>query len=270
LRRWLGLAAAVLAAAPTTAAPRRVVSLNPCIDAILMEVADPAQIAAISHYSRDPEATSIPLSQAGRFPFTYETAEEVVALRPDLVIAGRHVALATRNALARLGVPILFVEVPESVAESGAQIRQVAAALGHAERGALLVARIEATLAKASSSGPPVPALIWQGGGLVPGEGTLASELLMRTGFVNASVGYGLKRWDTLPLEYLLAHPPKVIFTGIDHREPLRSRALRHRALGRIAGRVAVRDYPEHLLQCAGPNIIEAVARLSQARRVLQ
>ena len=270
MKRWLALAAVALAAVPAVAVPRRVVSLNPCIDAILMEVADPAQIAAISHYSRDPEATSIPLGQARRFAFTYETAEEVIALRPDLVITGRHVALATRNALARLGIPILFVEVPESVAESNAQIRQVANALGHPERGAQLVERIDAALAKATSSGVPPSALIWQGGGLVPGAGTLANELLTRTGFINASVGYGLKRWDSLSLEYLLARPPRVIFTGMDGREPLRSRALGHRALARISGQVALRDYPERLLQCAGPNIIEAVARLSQARRVMR
>lgn len=270
MKHWLALAAVTLAMAPAVAAPRRVVSLNPCIDAILMEVGDPTQIAAISHYSRDPEASSIPLAQARRFPFTYETAEEVVALRPDLVIAGRHVALATRNALARLGVGILFVEVPESVAESSTQIMQVASALGHPARGARLVARIEEALAKATFPGLPQRALIWQGGGLVPGEGTLAGELLARTGFVNASVGYGLKRWDRLPLEYLLARPPRVIFTGMDGREPLRARALRHRALARISRQVVLRDYPERLLQCAGPNIIEAVVRLSQARRVLR
>src|SRR3546814_10330346 len=71
------------------AAPARVVSLNPCVDSILMHVADPGQIAAISHYSHDPKATSIPLGQARRFRATYGTAEEVIALRTDLVIAGR-------------------------------------------------------------------------------------------------------------------------------------------------------------------------------------
>ena len=38
-----------------------IVSLNPCTDAILAEVADPAQLLAISHYSHDPRATSMPL-----------------------------------------------------------------------------------------------------------------------------------------------------------------------------------------------------------------
>ena len=68
----------------------RIVSINPCIDAVLMQVADPAQIAGISHYSQDPRATSIPLALADRFHATSGTAEEVVALRPDMVLTGPH------------------------------------------------------------------------------------------------------------------------------------------------------------------------------------
>ena len=78
----------VLAAGPVGASPRpqpRIVSINPCVDAILMHVADAGQIAAISHYSKDPRATSIPMAQAARFAATSGTAEEVVALAPDLV-----------------------------------------------------------------------------------------------------------------------------------------------------------------------------------------
>ena len=44
-------AAAALIAAPAVAhpAPRRIVSLNACLDAILVHVADRGQIAALSH-----------------------------------------------------------------------------------------------------------------------------------------------------------------------------------------------------------------------------
>ena len=49
--------------------PRRIVSLNPCLDVILVHVADRAQIAALSHYSHEPSSSS--LGELGRtFPFT--------------------------------------------------------------------------------------------------------------------------------------------------------------------------------------------------------
>ena len=64
----------------------KIVSLNPCSDAVLAEVADPAQILAISHYSHDPRASSMPLDQARRFRSTGGTVEEVIALKPDVVV----------------------------------------------------------------------------------------------------------------------------------------------------------------------------------------
>lgn len=249
------------------AAPVRIVSINPCVDAILMHVADPGQIAGISHYSRDPRASSISVSQAARFKATSGTAEEVVALAPTLVIAGAHVAPATIAALKRMNIALLQLGVPETIAQSRDQISQIAAAAGHPERGARLNAGIAAALAAGRVAGPPVPALIWQGGGLVPGNDTLASELLRTTGFRNLSHEYGLKTWDVLPLEYLVARAPRVLFSVGDARGA--DRMLGHPALKRMAGHIAIRPFPERLLRCGGPTIIDAVAALASARRSL-
>lgn len=238
-------------------------SLNPCVDAVLMQVADPTQIVGISHYSQDPEATSIPLALARRFKATSGTAEEVVALAPDLVITGSHVAPSTINALRRMNVRMLKLPVPETIAQSDAQIRTIAAAIGHPAAGAAIVARIDAAVAAAiPTPGPPVPALIWQGGGLVPGSGTLADELLRRTGFRNLSADYGLKKWDVLPLEYLVDRPPAVLMSVTKSRGR-RDRMLSHPAIAALAGHIAVRPYPFRLLQCAGPTIIAAVTQLA-------
>jgi len=256
---------AALALALAAASPR-VVSLNPCVDAVLMQVADPAQIAAISHYSQDPAATSIPLALARRFKATSETAEEVVALAPDLVITGEHVAPSTIAALRRLNVRMLKLPVPETIAQSDAQIRTIAVAIGHEAAGAALVERIDAAVAAAAPPpGIAIPALVWQGGGLVPGSGTLADELLQRTGFRNLSADYGLKKWDVLPIEYLVDRPPAVLLS-VGGSRGQRDRMLSHPAVAALAGRIAVRPFSFRLLQCAGPTIIDAVTRLAAIR----
>ncbi|GAA0732476.1 ABC transporter substrate-binding protein [Sphingomonas japonica] len=253
-------------AAPRGPLPERprIVSMNPCIDAILARVADPAQVVAISHYSQEPNATSVDLKWASRFAVNYDTAEEVITFQPDLVLIGPHVAKATVAAIERSGVATETVGVPMTIAESLAQITQVAAAIGHPDRGAALVHEIETVLAAAAPrpGTPPIPALIWQGGGLVPGSGTLADELLVRTGFTNQSAAYGLAAWDILPVEHLIARPPAIIFHDVDHQ----ARALRSGAVARLGKLTTLAPFPEHLLQCAGPNLIETTQVLAAAR----
>ena len=251
----------LLGAAPV--ARPRIVSINPCIDAILMRVADPAQIAGISHYSKDPRATSIPIALANRFVATSGTAEEVVALRPDLVMTGPHVAPSTIAALQRMGIRLAQYPVPTSVAQSEEQVRAVAADAGHPARGVALAQAIDAAARPATL--PPVDALILSGGGLVPGTGTLADELLTRAGFRNASADYGLKQWDVLPLEYLVARPPRVLLS-VGAADAQGDRLASHPALRRLARRITVAPYPTRLLSCGGPTIIAAMARLRAVR----
>ncbi|KQM62441.1 ABC transporter substrate-binding protein [Sphingomonas sp. Leaf16] len=257
----------LLLAAPwlVSAAPRapRIVSINPCVDAVLARVADPAQIVGISHYSQDARATSVPLAWSRRFKATSGTAEEVVALRPDIVLAGPHVEPATIAALKRLRIRLVQYPVAESVPDSMAQVRAIAVAIGHAERGDALAARIAAAAVPVRVR--PVGALVWQGNGLVPGSGTLTDDLLKRAGFRNMSAAYGLKQWDVLPLEYLVAAPPRVLLStapeGVQD-----DRMTGHPAVRRLAKHIIVAPYPTRLMNCGGPTIIAAMARLRQVR----
>jgi len=266
----LSLAACVQAVPPQSrpgAAPT-IVSLNPCTDAVLAEVADPGQIVAISAYSHDPASSSMDLAVARRFPATSGTVEELLALRPQLVIGTPFMSPASVQAIGRLGLRLERVGIATSVDESLAQVRQVAALAGHPERGEALVGRIEAALAaNAAPAGSPVPALVWQGGGIVPGDGTLIADLLRRTGFVNAAAARGLGQADMLPLEQLLAAPPRLIFAA-GHGLGNEDRMLAHPALAALSG---TRREPldPALLWCGGPTIIKTADRLGQVRRSL-
>jgi len=252
--------------------PKRIVSINPCADALLMQLADKRQIASVSRYSHDKRATSIPLALALQFPATSGTAEEILAMRPDLVVAGSHVAIPTARALERLGIPLVKLSIPQSVAESQEQISKLSEIVGAPTRGKRLNKAISSAFVKAKPvDSKLVPALIWRSGGLVPGDGTLPDELLRRTGFENVSKSYGLKQWDILPLEHLVARPPRLLFSngGGDKEARQRDRMLSHPVLERLSHRITISDYPARLLHCAGPTLIEAVTVLSAARRKL-
>ncbi len=265
----LALALAGCAAPPPAAAPARhptLVSLNPCTDAILAEVTAPGQLRAISAYSHDPAQSSMDAGLARRFPAISGTVEEVLALHPDWVVSGAMTPPATRNAMAALGLRLVELPSPRSVPESEAQVRQLAALAGQPARGEALVSRIEAALAQAAPPpGPPVSALVWQGGGMVPGSTTLITRLLARTGFASHSAARHLQQASILPLERVLADPPSAIL-GAGHAGTNEDRMLAHPVL---AGLTHTRRFAldPRLEWCAGPTIIRAVARLAQVRR---
>lgn len=265
------LTAVALVAAGQAAAqsPRRIVSLNPCLDAIVAAVADREQIAALSHYARDPAASSIPAFAAG-VPITYETAEEVMGLGPDLVLTGRHSAPATRAALRRLGIKTEAFSVPSTVEESLAQVTRIAGLVGHPERGRALNARIRAAIA-ASAPPPGTPrftALIYETRGFASAEGTLADDMMRRAGFVNAAARYGLKKTGDVALERVVADPPQVLLAGVPRpgAPSWADRVLSHPALKTVTGRMYKAYFPERLMYCGGPVLIETAQMLTRAR----
>jgi len=264
-----GLAASAGGARAATSAPQRIVSLNPCLDAILVQVADRAQIAAISHYSHDPEASSIgPLGRT--YPKTYGSAEEVVALRPSLVLTGQYGGAASRAALSRLGVRTELFGVPATIAESVAQVVRMGALVGHAERGRTLAARIEAAVAAAAPppGAPRFSALVFQARGFAAAKDTMMDELMTRTGVDNAATRYGLTRTGNVPLELLIADPPDVLLAGrVRPGAPAwADRILGHPALETIAHRMRRADFPSSLTFCGGPVLIQAARRLAEIR----
>ncbi|MCP5397257.1 MAG: ABC transporter substrate-binding protein [Sphingomonadaceae bacterium] len=240
-----------------------IVSLNPCSDAILAEVADPAQILAISHYSHDPRATSMDLATARRFAVTGGTVEEVLALRPDVVVASAFIDPAARLGFERLGLKVETLGMVGTVEESEAQIRQLAALAGHPERGEALIARIEAALSANRGEGETIPAVLWQPGGIVPGEGQLVDGLMRNAGFASHSAARGMAQAEYLSLESLLAAPPEVLLVAGQERMQT------HPALDAVP-QMQRADYAPSLLYCGGPTIIRAAERLGEVRRRLQ
>lgn len=271
-RREIVAAASLLplaGGAAQAAAPRRVVSINACTDGLLLDLGDRSQIAALSHYAREAENLTI-FERAKPFRVTRESAEEIIDLRPDLVLSSRHNALATREALRKLNIRIATFGVPASIEESRQQLLKAGSALGHPERGAAMVARVDAAFAAAEPRpGQRRPtALVFQSNGFTAGADTLVGQLLTRVGFENAAGRYGLKQWGNVRLERLLADPPDLLISGqrMDGAPVWADRIGKHPALKSIAGRMRHDTVPEGLLYCGGAVFIPALARLTAVR----
>ena len=270
------LAAAVLTiggcARVTPGAPAThptIVSLNPCADAILAEVAAPGQLLAISHYSHDPRGSSMPLAQARRYRAIGGTVEEIAALAPDLVVGDSFTAPATQAALRRLNIRFAALPIAPTVAASEAQVRWLAKLAERGDAGERLVSAIERSLASAMP--PPGwasrSAIVWQGGGLVAGDEALIAGLMERAGFRSAAAVRGLGQGAILPLEAMLTDPPQVIFTSGDPRAE-QNRLLRHPVLAGLRQTARARLDPG-LFYCGGPSIPRAMTRLVGVRTEL-
>ncbi len=263
------LAAALLAscAAPSERAEGgeqpTIVSLNPCTDAILAEVANPAQILAISHYSHDPRASSMDPAAARRFRATGGTVEEVLALAPDIVVAGTFLPPASRAAFERLGIRVETFGIVSSVEESTAQVRRLALLAGQEERGEVLASRIDEALAETSYDGVRPSALLWQQGGITAGPDALVTKLLEHAGFASHAAARGLGQGAYLPLERVLADPPDVILSASGER------MLTHHVLNDLPNTYFTNLDPS-LTYCGGPTIIRAVRALASVRHSLE
>lgn len=175
-----------------------------------------------------------------------------MALKPDVVVTGTFVAPAMADAFHRLGVRLEKVPIATSVAESKAQVTQLAALAGHPERGAMLNRRIDDALAKAAplAASEPASAVVWQSGGIVPGRNTLIADLLQRTGFASLSAARGMGQAELLPLEVMLTDPPQVILAA-GNPQADEDRMLGHPALRALAHTRHERLDPS-LLWCGG------------------
>lgn len=246
-----------------------IVSLNPCSDAILAEVTAPGQLLAISHYSHDPAASSMDMVKARRFRSVSGSVEEIATLRPDIVVADTYIAPSTRAALEGLGIRVVTVSMASDIAASKAQVRELAALAGSPGRGEVLSARIDRAVRDAAppSGRAPVPALMWESGGIVAGDGTLIADLMRKAGFVNAAAARGLSQADYLPLEKIVADPPAVIFAVGDPASES-DRMLRHPVLRALGDTRRVR-FASANVWCGGPVIPRALKRLGAARAAM-
>lgn len=265
------LALAVLALAGCAANPvaedertdrPTIVSLNPCADAILAEIAAPGQLLAISHYSHDPSTSSMDLEIARTFAMTGGSAEEVIALAPDMVVADVFMSATTRSALERAGIGVVQLGIADNLEASLAQVRQLGDLARQEPQGEALAQHIEEAWNAAASSAEPVDTLLWQFGGIVPGEGTLAAAMLEQSGFVMQDAAREMGQGAYLPLEQVLADPPRLILAASEER------MLTHPVLHKLEG-VRYETFDPSLLYCGGPTIPRALDRLRDIRQTI-
>ncbi|HUD50665.1 ABC transporter substrate-binding protein [Parvibaculum sp.] len=266
------LLVADLASARADAAsrPRRVVSINLCSDVLALELADSGTVKSVFRVSADPEDSPV-ADLAKKIPLNNATAEEILAAKPDLVLAHRYSSSFTLALLARAHVPVVQVKDADSFEDIRDNVRAVAAALGHPEKGEAWIARFDASLAASKRAAPahPLRAVIYQDLGGAAAANTILGALLEHAGFENVVKASSSGGFVNLSIEDLIEKRPDFVAVGIYRaKEPSLAHALlAHPALAEYVRRHArAVDLPAKLWTCGTPFITEIADRLAAAR----
>ncbi|WP_293971506.1 ABC transporter substrate-binding protein [Sphingomonas sp.] len=258
--------ALLLGAAP--APPRRIVSLNLCADQYLLALADPGQIAALTSLARD-RRMSAGAARADHVPISKGSAEDVLMLRPDLLLAAPGRRRETMAQLRGRDIATLDVKPAESYADVVAQIRAVAAAVGHPARGEALIASMDARLARLPrAAGRGRVAAYYQRRGFLTGTGTLVDELMARVGLVNLAAKLGKPALASVSLEEMaLARPDLLIVETDSDRVVDQGTELLHHP---ILDPIPRLHLPQAWTVCGGPAYVLAAEQLVRELRAVK
>jgi len=242
------------------------VALAPNLTEIAFAVGAGDRLIAVSDFSDfPPEARRLP-----RVGGLDASAEAIVALHPDLVLASRDGnPRGAVQALQAAGVPVLAVS-GESLDGVLAGIRQVGERLGKGAEARRLAAELSRRREEVRRrvAGRPRPAallLVWPDPPQAAGSGTFLSDVLEEAGARNLAGGRG--GWPVLSAEFLATAPVDVLVVpDSPDARPAFEKARASGALSRGSAATArVLRIPDDELSRPGPRVFGALEALARA-----
>lgn len=202
--------AAAIAAPPLPT----VMSTNLCADIMALSLADDAQLLSVSRRSQDPRFSSLAARAAAR-PGNDGSAEEVLALHPDVVLTSRRWQGHHQQALwQRGGTRVVVVPFPTTWEQVFDSTRQIGAALGREAAAESLLADLAQRLAQLRRTERPLSALYLRPNGGSAGADTYIDTIFQALGLRNHAGALGLHGWGRISLEQVVANPPDVFILG--------------------------------------------------------
>jgi iron complex transport system substrate-binding protein len=271
----MSVTAVAIAGSGTAAADLpRIASMNVCTDQLLLTLANPEQILGLSRYARD-RFQSWAAQDARRYRILSGGAEDILVLRPDVVVASLFDKRSTRELLKAKGLHLAEFGVPRSLDEVKDQIREMGAIVQHPDRAAAEIAKLDTVIARARQAVAHrrYRVLPLSRRGWVSGSESLLSSLLTETGLFNAAGQLGVASGGFASLEAIVNLKPDfiVVSDAGDTAEDDGRAFLLHPALERFyppSKRIVI---PDRLTVCGGIMLVDAldvlIAELERVER---
>ncbi len=250
--------------------PQRIVSLTPAITEILFAVGAGSQVVGRDQFSDYPDAAKA-LPSVGGSMGQYSN-EQIVSLKPDLVIAGEINTPELVKSLEGLGLKVYYLKNPTTLEDMYSQLDLIGKITGH-DTGSLVdslkqrVAAVDAKLANVSNK-PSVFYEIDASDANKPytaGPGTFIDQLIQRAGGVN--IASTLKdQYPQVSLEEVVKLDPSIIILG-DSLYGVTPDAVKARAgWGGIAAVKSgnIFTFDDNLVSRPGPRLVDGLEQLAK------
>ncbi|MDR2562110.1 MAG: ABC transporter substrate-binding protein [Holophagales bacterium] len=214
--------AALLSCHLVASAPKRVVSQAIGTDDILLALAEPSQIAALSHLAHDPlyapdakSAKKIPTLKGS-------SAEDILRFKPDLVLMASFSPPDSVAVLKRAKVKLYIMEKYETLEDVYECLRQVGDLLGQRKKADKLIAECRErinSLEKTLKGAKPIRVLSAGVYPYISGSDTSFQDLCDHAGAINAAAEAGIVGVVPTPPEKMLSWQIDVLVGPTEHRQ---------------------------------------------------
>jgi len=213
----------MLSSARAGEAAVRVVSQTVGSDELLLALAEPAQIACLSHIAREAGFSAVAREAAAYPMLSVGDAETILQHRPTLVLAADYSRLELIEQVRRTGVKVIVITRYATLEDAFSNLRLLAAELGGRapERAEAIIAdctRRVALLREKLRGVKPVRVIAPSTYGVVAGADTTFDDLCAHAGAINlAKTLGGLRGHQPPPNEKMLTWPiDRVVVEGDD------------------------------------------------------
>jgi iron complex transport system substrate-binding protein len=253
--------------AATGEAPQRIVSLDYCADQFVLKLANRDDIIALS-----PDATR---------PFSYlrheargirqvrATAEDVLALKPDLIVRSYGGGPNAEAFFKRAGVAVHQIGWGDDFDAVRNNVRAAALAMGQEKRGQIVVDQFDQRLATiATAHGQS--ALYLTPSGVTTGAGSMVDLMMVRAGLTNFQATPG---WQPIALEPLVLKTPDMITSarfGAATDAADNWSVMRHPIIKTMLAKVPVAEFDGATTTCAGWFVLDGVEAMATTGRQMQ
>ncbi|MGA2053586.1 MAG: ABC transporter substrate-binding protein, partial [Opitutales bacterium] len=197
-----------------TAKPERIISLSPAITEMVLAIGGEKELVGVTRYCTVPERIPPVVRVGGLLDPDYE---EMVALRPDLVLAPNLASPQLLERLESLGLTVVVMN-PEGLDNLPRDFRLLGQATGRDDKGEALATQFQdlralarARLQSLPADQRPTAVIIYAPDLLAPSPKAFAGQLLEEAGARNV-VPAGGTAWQELTPEALLKLDPAIVF----------------------------------------------------------